>query len=273
MENTDDRNQPKISVIMGAYNARGRLKKSVESIIHQEFTDWELIICDDGSTDDTYEVILELAKEEPRIVPLKNNRNRGLAYTLNHCIAVSKGEFLARMDDDDYSHPDRFTVQYAFLCSHPDIAIVGAAAFFVDSVSVWGELYHPECPVKYDIWKGRSFIHPTVMMRKAAVLQCGLYSVGKYVGRTEDYDLWCKLYAAGFQGYNLQARLLDYYEDRRSLSKRKYIYRIYETRLKLLWRKSLDIPALKIPIAFLPMLYGLVPAGLMKRLRLRKYGR
>ena len=263
MGKIDNTNPPKISVIMGAYNAQKRLKKSVESIINQDFKNWELIICDDGSTDDTYLYILELAKKD----------TRGLAYTLNHCISVSRGEFLARMDDDDYSYPNRFTIQYEFLCSHPEVAIVGSAACLVDSKAVWGEMYRPEYPTKYNIWEGKSFIHPTVMMRKDAVIISGLYSVGKYVGRTEDYDMWCKMYAAGFQAYNLQEKLLDYYEDRTSFSKRKYIYRVYSTKLKLMWRKSLDVPASKIFVAFKPMLHGLVPTCFMKKIRMIKFGR
>ena len=79
---------PKISVLMSVYNCENTVKKSVDSIIAQTYKDWEFIICDDGSVDDTYKLLQEIAKKEPRIVLIKNDRNRGLSYSLNHCLRV-----------------------------------------------------------------------------------------------------------------------------------------------------------------------------------------
>ena len=78
---------------MSVYNCENTVKKSIDSIVEQTFTDWELIICDDGSKDNTYKLVQEIAKEEPRIVLIKNDRNRGLSYSLNHCLKVAKGSY------------------------------------------------------------------------------------------------------------------------------------------------------------------------------------
>ena len=264
--------KPKISVIMGAYNAENRIRKSVESIIKQDFQDWELIICDDGSKDNTLRVLKKIEKLDDRIIVIKNKKNMGLAYSLNHCISIARGEYIARMDDDDFSHSNRLSVQYEYMQRHSEIAVLGTAANLVDSTHIWGEMKRLDYPDAYDIWAGRSFIHPTVMIRKDALINSGLYTVAKYVGRTEDYDMWCKIYAAGYKGHNLQEKLIDYYEDRTSFSKRKYIYRGYSTRLRLLWRKSLNIPLKKLYVAFIPMLHGLIPIRLMRNIRTKRFG-
>ena len=93
---------PKISVIMGIYNCANTISGSIESIINQTYEDWELIMCDDGSIDTTFDVAKEYQKKYPqKIILLKNKRNRGLNYTLNKCLEIAKGEYIARMDGDD----------------------------------------------------------------------------------------------------------------------------------------------------------------------------
>ena len=91
---------PKISVLMGAYNCAETIGKSIESIQAQTVTDWELIICDDGSSDNTIEIVKEYQNNDDRIVLIQNDKNRGLSYTLNHCLEVAKAEYCARMDGD-----------------------------------------------------------------------------------------------------------------------------------------------------------------------------
>ena len=95
-------NEVMISVIMGIYNCAGTLSEAIESILNQTITNWELIMCDDGSTDDTYNVAKEYALvHKEKIVLLKNKKNMGLNYTLNRCLSVAKGNYIARMDGDD----------------------------------------------------------------------------------------------------------------------------------------------------------------------------
>ena len=104
---------PTISVIMGVYNCKNKklLMKSVQSIIDQTYTDWELLICNDGSTDDTLNELYNIETMDSRIKILTYGQNRGLASALNYCIEYAEGEYIARQDDDDMSCPERFEKQ------------------------------------------------------------------------------------------------------------------------------------------------------------------
>ena len=106
----------KISVLMGIYNCAATLPEAIDCILAQTESSWELILCDDGSADDTYAVAQSYAeKYADQIVLLKNDKNMGLNYTLNRCLAAAKGEFVARMDGDDLCSPDRFQKELAAL--------------------------------------------------------------------------------------------------------------------------------------------------------------
>ena len=117
---------PKVSVIMGIYNCEKTLPEAIESILRQTYPNWELILCDDGSSDGTYAIADSYAKRDPqRIILIRNETNKKLAYTLNRCLSVASGELIARMDGDDISHPDRFLRQTEYLLAHPDVQLVG----------------------------------------------------------------------------------------------------------------------------------------------------
>ena len=97
--------EPSLSVIMGVYNGQPFLSKAIESILNQTFTDFEFIICDDCSTDDSAKILREFAAKDSRIRLLQNKQNKGLAATLNNCLNIARGTFIARMDCDDISLP------------------------------------------------------------------------------------------------------------------------------------------------------------------------
>ena len=118
----------KISVIMGVYNPveQKQLQAAVRSMIRQTMTDWELILCDDGSHI-TYQPLIDEAIEmDERIIRIRNKTNKGLGYSLNQCLSIAKGKYIARMDGDDISEPERFRKQYDFLERHPEYQWVGS---------------------------------------------------------------------------------------------------------------------------------------------------
>ena len=129
---------PRVSIIMGVYNGFKRMDRSIQSIIEQTYKDWEFIICDDGSSDDSYKKLQEYATKDNRIVVIKNVQNAGLAQTLNNCLKEVKGEYVARMDDDDYSDPYRLEKEVAFLDIHPEYAIVATGRNMMDEEGTWG---------------------------------------------------------------------------------------------------------------------------------------
>lgn len=166
---------PNVSIIMGVYNCKNYnlLRKSVESILQQTYKDYEFIICNDGSTNNTLEELKKIAQSDSRIKIISYEKNRGLNHALNECLAVSQGKYIARQDDDDVSKPERLKKQVQFLDKNREYAIVGTCADVFDNNGIWGEYTVPEKPQKGDFLWNSPFMHPTTMMRKAELLSGG----------------------------------------------------------------------------------------------------
>lgn len=222
MENAKIKCIPKVSIIMGIYNCADTLEEAVDSILEQSFTDWELIMCDDGSTDRTLELARQyIVKYPDKFIILQNEKNQGLNYTLNHCLKYAQGEYVARMDGDDLSLPERFEKEVAFLDNHPEYAIVSTPMIFFDEKGDWGCSKAIEVPQIKDFVKHAPFhCHAPCMIRKEAYLAVGGYTVDKRLLRFEDCNLWYKLYAAGYRGYNLQEPLYKMRDDRNAYHRR-----------------------------------------------------
>ena len=114
----------RISVLMGIYNCAATLVEALDSLYAQTYKDFKIILCDDGSTDDTYSVAKSYADTHDNIILVRNEVNKGLNYTLNRCLEYADTEYCARMDGDDISLPTRFEKEIQFLDSHPEYAIV-----------------------------------------------------------------------------------------------------------------------------------------------------
>lgn len=182
---------PKISVIMPAYNAEKYIAESIDSILRQTFGDFELIILNDCSQDSTEEVILSYG--DSRIVYLKNEENMGVARTLNRGLSVARGMYIARMDADDISLPERFEKQVQYLDTHKDVVVLGVALErFGAGVPSQIRCFSTDChQMKTDMFFACGLAHPGVMMRREEILQLGGYDT-EYNG-LEDYELWCRV--------------------------------------------------------------------------------
>ena len=158
-----------ISVVMGSFNDQYSISSTIESILNQTYQNWEFIIIDDNSTDDTQKIIESFLKDESRIKFYKNRENIGLAATLNRAISISKGDFIARMDADDISLNNRLEAQKALLDSKSEVMVVGSAAIYDDKVNKKRNLVKmpkTDFEIKKSIFKTSPFIHPSVMMRR-----------------------------------------------------------------------------------------------------------
>ena len=247
---------------MGIYNCAPTLKEAVASIQAQTYSNWELILCDDGSSDDTYAIAKELAEQDNRILLLKNDRNLGLNKTLNRCFRASSGAFIARMDGDDLSVPERFEKQVAFLMEHPEFGLVSSPMILFDETGDWGRTTSPEYPTAAQVVSGTPICHAPVMMRRECLEAVNGYTEDPHMLRVEDVNLWIKLYAAGFRAYNLQEPLYKMRNDQDALNRRKYRYRINSTYTRLQGCRLLSLGLTSYLNAFKPMFYGLVPARL-----------
>lgn len=213
----------KISVIMAAYNSEKTIAESMDSIVSQTFTDWELIVCDDGSSDGTYEIIRKYARRYPgKIIAIRNETNQKLPRSLNRCLEYTRGEYIARMDADDRSYPDRLEKQYAFLTAHPEVDAVGTGMTCFEDDRITGQRLPPKEPTPNIIGIGVPFFHATVMMKREVYEQLGGYSSEDYVLRCEDVDLWIRFFGKGFRGANLQEALYYVREDMDASRRRKF---------------------------------------------------
>lgn len=157
---------PKVSVLMGIYNCAETLPQAVASIQNQTYSNWELILCDDGSSDDTYKVAQRLAASDSRLILLRNAHNLGLNQTLNNCLAAATGDYIARMDGDDDCLPDRFEKQVTLLEDHPEFQITSSPMILFDETGEWGQTTLPEFPTPASVVEGTAICHAPVMLRK-----------------------------------------------------------------------------------------------------------
>ena len=183
---------PRASVVMSVYNGEPYLRAAVDSILAQTYTDYEFIIIDDASTDATAAILDGF--DDLRIVRSRNEENIGLTRSLNKGLVIARGEYIARMDADDISLPERLAKQVDFLDTHPEIGVLGTAVRVIDGS---GNLSHIwRLPAKHALIKWRlcfsdSIAHPTVMMRREALEQVRGYDTGFM--SAQDYDLWRRL--------------------------------------------------------------------------------
>lgn len=223
-------NSPVISVILPVYNAERYVVRAVESILSQTFTDFELLITDDGSTDRSLSLLQPYAAKDHRI-QLTSHANQGVSKTRNQMLHQAKGEFIAVMDADDIALPDRFARQIEFLREHPEVVCVGSAHAVIDQQGRF--LSHLPLPqtdaeIQQAALAGHgSICHPCAMVRRAAMLTVGGYNEDLH--SAHDLDLWLKLGEIGKLA-NLEASLLQYRIHTNSVSGRNYIAQREEAR-------------------------------------------
>lgn len=175
-----------ISVVMPVYNGGKYLREAIESILNQTYRDFEFLIINDGSTDESDEIIRSYT--DPRIVYLQNDQNRGLVYTLNFGISVAKGEYIARMDADDVSKPVRFERQINLFENNPGIGLCGSWAKIIGTIKVL-KVETENDRIKCKLLFRSQFTHSSVMFRREQFLSESLiYKQENYPA--EDYALW-----------------------------------------------------------------------------------
>lgn len=264
----------KVSVIMGIYNMANKkniVKLAIESILNQTYRDFEFIICDDGSNDDTYNVVKNIVKGDERVILLKNEKNKGLAYSLNRCIEKAKGKYIARMDSDDISESNRLEKQIQFLDAHSEYAMVGCNLLLINDKGIWGKRILAEKPNKKSFLFTSPFCHPAIVMRRKVLDNVNYYKVEKITRRAEDYDLFMRIYAKGYKGYNMQEFLYQFREDNDTYKRRAYKYRWDEFQIRYRGFKMLGLMPLAMPYVIKPLIVGLIPQKILVRLRrLRK---
>jgi len=204
-------NNPEISVVMPVYNSEKYLKESIESVLDQSFDDFEFIIVDDGSVDNSYNIINEYSKKDDRIVILKNERNLGISETRTRGTKHAKGKYIAIVDADDVCLPSRFEKQYNYLESHNDCGVVGSfiEMFDSDTNKIIGtrKYYENDANLRKRIFLYCPVAQPACMIRREVFDKVGYYD--STLVTSADLDMWFRI-GTKYKFANIQEILLKY---------------------------------------------------------------
>lgn len=260
---------PKISVLMGAYNCARTIGQSMDSMIDQSYADWEMIICDDGSSDETVKVVEAYCRRDRRVVLIRNQENRGLAFTLNRCLEQAVGEYCARMDGDDTCDPMRLEKEVAFLDAHPEYGFVSTTMKRFDENGIYQDppIQEPYEPTIKDFIKGSPFCHAPAMIRAEAYRTVGGYRDLKQTRQLEDYDLWFRMYAAGIKGCVLREPLYSMFDGRDAAHRRTFRRRLNEAWVRINGYRLIHAPWYSYTYVLKPLIIGLIPQWLYRLLR------
>ena len=257
-------NKGKVSVIMGIYNCEDTLDESIESILNQTYENWELIMCDDCSTDNTYNIAKKYAdKYKDKIILIKNNENRKLAATLNHCLRYATGEYIARMDGDDISISNRFESQLKFLKDNNEYDLVGTAMIPFDENGDKGVRRAIEIPSKTTVFMAAPFAHATIMCNRKVYDKLQGYRISNRTIRCEDIDLWIRFFANNFKGYNIQEAYYKVRESRNDFKRRTLKTSISASKTLMYGVKELKLPFKYYILASKPTIAGLIPRNII----------
>lgn len=251
---------------MAIYNCAPTLKEAIDSLYAQTYNNFKLVLCDDASTDNTYEIAKQYAEKHDNIVLIQNEKNMKLAYSLNRCLEYADTEYVARMDGDDISLPTRFEKQIKFLDNHPEYAVVSCPMIYFDETGDWGFGKSNPTPDKNSFKKGPPHAHAPSMVRTAVMNEVKGYTVSNRLTRGQDYYLWYKIYKAGYQGYNLQEHLYKMRDDKNAMARRtfRHAYNFYFIRKEMF--DGLEISYTQFNL-LMPLLKQLVPSFIKKHLR------
>ena len=196
---------PKVSVVMSVYNEERHVEEAIRSILDQTFKDFEFIVVDDGSTDKTPQILRSFS--DPRLKIIRQ-RNMGLTKALNRGISLAEGEYIARMDADDVSLPERLERQVKFLDENPEVGIVGTAYYEIDAEGrILGRERFPtrDEDLRKVLIRYNPFFHASVMIRRTVFEKVGLYD--ESFPYAQDYELWFRV-ARHFKLANLPEFLM-----------------------------------------------------------------
>lgn len=242
-----------ISIIMAAYNAEEYISDCIESVLSQSYSNWEFLICDDCSTDKTPLIIKNYQQRDTRIHLIENKCNLKAGASRNRCISLSEGKFIVIQDADDISTEDRLETLYTELMSS-DVDFLSSGHYLFDENGKYKvNVPRVEFPEKKDFLFGIPFCHAATIFKKRCLQTVGGYRVSKETRRGQDYDLFMRLYAAGYHGRNIKNVLYGYRVDKNTIGRRKLEYRIDECKIRYKGFKSLGLLPRGLPYVVKPI--------------------
>jgi glycosyltransferase involved in cell wall biosynthesis len=232
-----------VSVVMPAYNASEYIRQAIASVIAQTHQAWELMVVDDGSTDDTAALVEEIALRDARVRLLRQTSNSGVAAAANAGVENSRHELIARLDADDISEPRRLEAQVTLFSRNQHLVVGGTAARLIDSTGAPLGTFRPPADdnaIRRYFVRDNPFVHSSVMFRKAAFDSVGGYGPLRIL---EDYDLWLRLAKVG-EVTNLEDILVHHRVHSSSVMRRLGHRRNRVERFRCQFRAARDAPGL-----------------------------
>ena len=251
---------------ISVYNGEATLERAITSVLNQTYQNIEFIVCDDASTDGTWNILKRFEATDSRIWCFQNDTNIGLGASLNRCLNIATAPYIARQDADDISDPDRLEKTMNFLISSKAPYVACGVRIF-DDKGVWSYRQHPRFITKHIIAQKNPFFHPTMLFRRTVLDQVGGYSERAETRRTEDYDLVMRLAARGIIGENLQEILYSVYEPADAYLRHTKKTRWYEIRVRWNGLRMMNAPVRDYVYLLKPVIMGMVPRCCLKQVK------
>lgn len=261
-----------ISVLMSVYNGASTVERAIDSILEQTLTDFELILCDDASTDGTWSILWAYAQRDDRIRLFRNQDNQGLGYSLNRCLEIAQGVYIARQDADDFSAPDRLERTLCYLYTH-NLPYAGCGVYVFDDDGVWSRRLFPEVITKHVIAQRNPFFHPTMLFQREVLLGVDGYRAVEITRRAEDYDLVMRLAAQEIIGQNLQEYLYSVYEPPEAYLRHTFRTRWHEVKVRFSGLRLMRAPLSDYIYLLKPIVMCGVPKRLLKTVKRLQWSR
>lgn len=261
---------PKVSILMASCNGEKYIRQSLDSITNQTFSDFELIVINDASSDKTPDILKEYAEKDSRICFCSNEKNEGLTVSLNIALKriSSDSQLICRMDDDDICMRNRLETQIKYFQQHKDIDVVGSNACIIDDENrIIGQR---NVPAEHDkimaaLPRYNPMIHSSVMIKRDVLEKTGGYN--EKFRTSQDYELWFRLASIGVRFANIPENLLKYRETRSARRRKSMKYRVNDFKIRKLGYRLLKLPFYKYIWLVFPLLLGCVPMPIYKLLK------
>lgn len=266
-------NSEMISVIMGIKYWRSSnepLKTAIDSILAQSYTNLELIICERDSTASAKELLKRYTEQDQRVILIDGYSTNSFSEQLNICLEKACGKWIARMDDDDYSFPERLEKQLAYLKEHNEFAFVGCQCKLMCNGDNVGTTNFPAYPKVQDFLFSQPYIHPSLLFRSSTLESVKGYSQLPRCNKCEDYDILLRIYENGMKGCNMDEVLFAYTIPPNGITNRCFNDRINEAKTRYIRYRKLKLLPKAFPYVVKPIAVWLMPKRLLAALKKAK---
>jgi len=236
--------KPLISVIIACYNAENYLSECLDSLINQTYTNIEIIVCDDCSTDNSTKILDKYCLKDNRIIKIVNSQNYYQAYSRNRCISISKGDYIIIQDADDMSSKNRIEILVEKIRTTPKVDFISSDMLKMDVNGILNGKYETkrvEFPKERDFLTRLPFNHATTIFKRNCLEAVDGYRVSSFTRRGEDYDLFFRLYGNGYKGLNIKDDLYYYRVEFDTYKRRSFSSRVDESIVRFLGYKELKL--------------------------------